>query len=129
MNHLSILSCYRQYKKLSLEMIAKELNLSTESYKELEEGKLKINAIHAKKLSDFYQAPIELFMLGEIGVTHHLRASVLYHNCTFIGGQGGSSGYVNHQYNDRGMEEIVLTKNEEIRELKQEIKRLQQKIK
>ncbi len=116
---------YRNYHNLSLPDIANELGISIELYDDLEKGKVNPNGYIAQKLSDFYKAPIELFILEES--LHHLHGEVIYYDCTFISGTGGSSGYINHQYNDRGIDEILFSKNQEIKYLKQEIERLQQK--
>ena len=114
---------FRSYHKWTFHDIAERLNLLDEFYKDIEEGKLTVNNILAQKLSDLYQAPLELFLADE--TKHYQHAEVLYNNCTFIGGQGGSSGYINHQYNDRGIDEILFAKNEEIKNLRQQIELLQ----
>lgn len=49
-----ILLLFRSYRQLQKEDIAKILDISVESYNDVEEGKLKINIILAQKLSDFY---------------------------------------------------------------------------
>ncbi|MFT4093862.1 MAG: helix-turn-helix transcriptional regulator [Niabella sp.] len=56
------LAFYREYKNWSLEDVARELHLSTESYQDIERGRVKINGIIAQKLSDLYQAPMEFFL-------------------------------------------------------------------
>ena len=58
---------------------------------------------------------------------HYQQAEVLYNNCTFISSHGNCSGYVNHQYNDRGIDKILFAKNEEIKNLRQQIELLQNK--
>lgn len=118
------LTSFREYKNWQLEDVAKELGLSPESYKDLEEGRTKINGILAEKLSDLYQAPVEFFLID--GTPHYLQAEVLYSNCTITSGNAGTSGYINHQNNDRGIDEIMFLRKEEIKSLKQQIEYLQQ---
>ena len=118
------LTSFREYKNWQREDVAKELGLSLESYADLERGKVKINGILAQKLSALYRAPIELFLIDD--TAHYLQAEVMYTNCTITSPGGGSSGYINHQYNDRGIDEILYSKKEEIKSLKQHIEYLQQ---
>ncbi|MFT4093861.1 MAG: hypothetical protein QM640_09470 [Niabella sp.] len=53
-----------------------------------------------------------------------MQAEVIYTNCTMHSGQGGSNGYINHQNNDRGIDEILYSKKEEIKTLKDQIAEL-----
>lgn len=117
------LTSFREYKNWQPEDVAKKLGLSPESYKDLEEGRAKINGILAQKLSDLYQAPIDFFLIDD--TPHYLQAEVLYSNCTITSGSAGTSGYINHQHNDRGIDEIIYAKKEEIKNLKQQLEYLQ----
>lgn len=118
------LTLFREYKNWQPEDVAKELGLSPDSYKDLEKGRAKINGILAQKLSDLYQAPMEFFLIDDI--PHYLQAEVLYTNCTITSGNAGTSGYINHQNNDRGIDEIMFLRKEEVKGLKQQIEYLQQ---
>ena len=113
------LKLYREYKYWQPANVAKELGLSLESYNDLEKGRTKINGFLAGKLSELYQAPVEFFISDD--VPHYLQADVMYTNCTFTNGNGGSGGYINHQYNDRGIDEILFLRKEEIKALEQQI--------
>ncbi|MBX3253287.1 MAG: helix-turn-helix transcriptional regulator [Chitinophagaceae bacterium] len=113
---------FREYKNWQPEDVAKELGLSPESYKDLEKGRAKLNGILAQKLSDLYQAPMEFFLIDD--TPHYLQAEVLYSNCTITSGNAGTSGYINHQNNDRGIDEIMFLRKEEIKSLKQQIEEL-----
>jgi DNA-binding XRE family transcriptional regulator len=115
---------FREYKQWQPEDVAEKLKLSLESYMDIERGKVKVNDIIARKLSDLYQAPKELFITND--TPDFMQAEVMYSNCTFINGSGSSSGYINHQYNDRGIDEIVFFKKEEIKKLQDQIEQLQQ---
>ncbi|MBX2925432.1 MAG: helix-turn-helix transcriptional regulator [Chitinophagaceae bacterium] len=116
------LALYREYKKLEPENVAAGLNISLDLYTAIEKGRSKIDGILAQKLSDFYQAPVEFFLTDH--TPYYLQAEVIYTNCTIISGDGGVSGYINHQYNDRGIDEVIQTKNEEIKLLKIHIEKL-----
>lgn len=116
------LTSFREYKNWQPEDVAKELGLSPESYKDLEKGRAKLNAILAQKLSDLYQAPMEFFLIDD--TPHYLQAEVLYSNCTITSGNAGTSGYINHQNNDRGIDEIMFLRKEEVKGLKQQIEEL-----
>lgn len=116
------LAFFREYKNWQLAEVAGELGLSVESYKDLEDGKIKITDTLAGKLSDLYQAPKEIFLIDD--TPHYLRADVIYSNCTITSGSGGASGYVNHQNNDRGIDEILFLRKEEIRCLQIQIEEL-----
>lgn len=116
------LTSFREYKNWQPEDVAKELGLSPESYKDLEKGRAKLNGILAQKLSDLYQAPMEFFLIDD--TPHYLQAEVLYSNCTITSGNAGTSGYINHQNNDRGIDEIMFLRKEEIKSLKQQIEEL-----
>lgn len=118
------LTSFREYKNWQPEDVAKELGLSPESYKDLEKGRAKLNGILAQKLSDLYQAPMEFFLIDD--TPHYLQAEVLYSNCTITSGNAGTSGYINHQNNDRGIDEIMFLRKEEVKSLKQQIEHLQQ---
>lgn len=118
------LTIFREYKNWQQGDVAKELGLSAESYKDLEKGRAKINGILAQKLSDLYQAPMEFFLIDH--TSHYLQAEVLYSNCTITSGNAGTAGYINHQNNDRGIDEIMFLRKEEIKSLKQHIEYLQQ---
>lgn len=118
------LTFFREHRKWQPEDVARQLGVSAESYIDIEKGRVKINEILAEKLSGLYQAPKEFFLVDD--TPHYMKAEVMYSNCTFINGAGGSSGYINHQYNDRGIDEIIFFKKEEIKSLKQQIEQLQQ---
>lgn len=122
MNLTSRLIFLREFKNWQPEEVAIELGISKEIYNQLENGKTKVNGILAQKLSDLYQAPIEFFIIDD--TPHYMQAEVAYTNCTFSG--GGSNGYINHQYNDRGIDEILFIKKEEIKTLKLRIEQLEQ---
>ena len=119
---MNSLVSFRVYRKLQPEDIAKKLGLSLESYMDIEMGRVEIDTMLAEMLSEIYQAPKEIF-LNEI-TAHHLQAEVIYANCTFINGTGSSSGYINNQYNDRGIDEILFAKKEEIKSLAHQIEQL-----
>lgn len=118
------LTIFREYHNWTVDYLARELGLSLESYKDLEKGRRKLNGILAQKLSDLYQAPMEFFFIDD--TPHYLQAEVLYTNCTITSGNAGTSGYINHQNNDRGIDEIMFLRKEEIKSLKQQIEYLQQ---
>lgn len=118
------LTIFREYHNWNIDYLARELGLSLESYKDLEKGRGKLNGILAQKLSDLYQAPMEFFFIDD--TPHYLQAEVLYTNCTITSGNAGTSGYINHQNNDRGIDEIMFLRKEEIKSLKQQIEYLQQ---
>mgnify|MGYP001046769781 CR=1 FL=1 len=118
------LKVFREYRNWTIDDVSKELNLSVKSYTDLEMGKTKLNGVLAQKLSDLYQAPMEFFLIDD--TPHYLQAEVLYSNCTITSGSAGTSGYINHQHNDRGIDEIIYAKKEEIKNLKQQIEYLQQ---
>lgn len=118
------LTVFREYKNWQPEDVANELGLSPDSYTDLEKGRAKINGILAQKLSDLYQAPIEFFLIDD--TPHYLQAEVLYSHCTITSGDAGTSGYINHQNNDRGIDEILYLRKEEVKTLKQQIEYLQQ---
>lgn len=113
---------FREFKNWQPEEVANELGISKEIYNQLENGKTKVNGILAQKLSDLYQAPMEFFIIDD--TPHYMQAEVVYTHCTFSG--GGSNGYINHQYNDRGIDEILFIKKEEIKTLKLRIEQLEQ---
>ncbi|MGN6399895.1 MAG: hypothetical protein ACTHMD_05545 [Flavisolibacter sp.] len=110
--------------KLEPEHVAKKIGLSLELYMDIENGRIKVNDIIAEKLSELYRVPKQLFIADEN--VHYMQAEVMYSNCTFINGSGSSSGYINHQYNDRGIDEILFSKKEEIKKLQDQIEHLQQ---
>lgn len=112
---------FREFKNWQPQDVARELGINFDSYVQLEKGKTKINGTLAQKLSDLYQVPMEFFIIDD--TPHYLQAEVAYTNCTFSG--GGSNGYINHQYNDRGIDEILFIKKEEIKTLKQRIEQLE----
>lgn len=116
------LSLFREYRNWTPEDVAKELALPIDDYKKLEKGKTKLNGIIAQQLSDLYRVPVELFMIDD--TPNYYQADVMYTNCSFSG--GGSNGYINHQYNDRGIDEIIASKNSEIKTLKQQVETVQQ---
>jgi hypothetical protein len=76
---------------------------------------VKLNGMIAQKLSNLYQVPIEFFLIGD--TPHYFQAEVMYTNCTFTNGTGGSGGYINHHYNDRGIDEVMFLRNEEIKKV------------
>jgi len=115
---------FREYKNWQPEDVANELGLSLESYTDLEKGRAKLSGTLAQKLSELYHAPMEFFLIDE--TPHYLQAEVLYSNCTITSGDAGTSGYVNHQNNDRGIDEILYLRKEEVKSLKQQIEYLQQ---
>lgn len=116
------LSLFREYRNWTLEYIAKELSMPIDDYNKLEKGKTKLNGIIAQQLSNLYRVPVDFFMIDD--TPNYYQADVMYTNCSFSG--GGSNGYINHQYNDRGIDEIVASKNSEIKTLKQQVETLQQ---
>lgn len=116
------LSCFREFKGWRPEDVANKLEISGDTYAQIEKGKTKVNGTLAQKLSDLYQVPMEFFIIDD--TPHYLQAEVVYTNCTFSG--GGSNGYINHQYNDRGIDEILFIKKEEIKYLKKRIEQLEQ---
>lgn len=116
------LSLFREYRNWTLEDIAKELSMPIDDYNKLEKGKTKLNGIIAQQLSNLYRVPVDFFMIDD--TPNYYQADVMYTNCSFSG--GGSNGYINHQYNDRGIDEIVASKNSEIKTLKQQVETLQQ---
>ena len=116
------LAFFREYKNWEPADVAKELGISTESYIELEKGEIKMNGILAQKLSDLYLAPIELFIIDN--TPHYMQAQVVYTHCSFSG--NGANGYVNHNNTDRGIEEVLFLRKEDIKNLKQEIAELKQ---
>lgn len=116
------LSLFREYRNWKPEDIAKELSMSLDDYNKLEKGKAKLNGIVAQQLSDLYRVPVEFFMIDD--TPNYYQADVMYTNCSFSG--GGSNGYINHQYNDRGIDEIIASKNSEIKTLKQQVETVQQ---
>lgn len=124
MNLFFKLTVFREYKNWQPEDVANELGLSPDSYTDLEKGRAKINGILAQKLSDLYQAPTEFFLIDD--TPHYLQAEVLYSHCTITSGDAGTSGYINHQNNDRGIDEILYLRKEEVKTLKQQIEYLQQ---
>lgn len=115
----SKLTLFREYKNWQPENVAMELGLSKDSYIDLEKGRVKINGHVAQKLSDLYKVPTEFFLIDD--TPHYLQAEVLYSNCTMISGTSGTSGYINHQNNDRGIEEILYLRKEEVRKLEQQV--------
>lgn len=116
------LSLFREYHNWTAEDIAKELSMPLVDYNKLEKGKVKLNGIIAQQLSDLYRVPVEFFMIDD--TPNYYQADVMYTNCSFSG--GGSNGYINHQYNDRGIDEIIASKNSEIKTLKQQLEVVQQ---
>ena len=112
---------FREYKNWQQEEVAKELGLSIESYKDIEKGRVKINGIIAQKLSDLYQAPIEFFIIDD--APFYQQAEVIYTNCSFDGAL--ASGYINHNYSDRGIDEIMYLRKEESKTLQAQIEDLQ----
>lgn len=48
----------------------------------------------------------------------------LYSDRTITSVNAGTRGYINHQNNDRGIDEIVYAKKDEIKNLKQQIEEL-----
>lgn len=117
---------FRKFKNWFPIEVAKEIGLSLELYLEFEEGKAPITDVLADKFSILFQAPKEIFIdekpLGD------MKAEVIYSNCTFVSKSGPSSGYVNNQYNDRGIDEILFSKNEEIRRLQDQINELRKAV-
>ena len=116
------LTWFRKYKDLPREIVAENLSLSLEKYTDLEKGQVKIDHQLAQKLSDLYQAPTELFLIDD--VPQYLQAEVMYNHCTITSGEGGASGYINHQNNDRGIEEILYLREEEVKRLERHVEYL-----
>jgi transcriptional regulator with XRE-family HTH domain len=116
------LAFFREYRHWEFEDVARELGISSESYKDLENGKTKMNGTIAQKLSDLYRAPLEFFIIDD--TPHDFQADIVYTNCTFTGEY--VAGYINHQYNDRGIDEILYLRKEENKALKQQIEELRQ---
>ena len=96
--------------------------MSLDDYNKLEKGKTKLDGIIAQQFSDLYRVPVEFFMIDD--TPNYYQADVMYTNCSFSG--GGSNGYINHQYNDRGIDELIASKNNEIKTLKQQLETVQQ---
>lgn len=119
MNPPTRILLFREYRNWSVENVSERLGISIDTYRQIECGKTKIDGILAQKLSDLYQIPIEFFITDD--TPHYLQAEVMYCNCTF---SGSSNGYINHQYNDRGIDEILFSKREEIKNLKLQIEDL-----
>ena len=117
------LAHFREFRNWNPDYIANKLDISLESYLDLERGKTKIGEVLAQKLSDIYQAPVEIFVADD--TQHYLQADLIYYNCVFTSGSGPCSGYTNHQYNDRGIDEILYSKKEEIKSLRQQIEEVQ----
>lgn len=115
----SKLLSFRQNRNWELQDLARELSMPTKEYQLLEEGKRILDVEIAIKLADLYQVPVEIF-LAELGTR---QLNVIYSQCSFT---GGSNGYINHLYQetDKAIEIITQAKNEEILQLKKEIKRL-----
>lgn len=120
-----ILIFFREYKNWQPAEVAGWLGLSIESYQGLEKGGIKVTEAIAERLSLLYQAPKEIFLIDD--TPYHLQAEVIYHNCTIISGSNGISGYVNHQYQDRGIDEIMCLRKEEVRSLQHQIEELNRK--
>jgi hypothetical protein len=116
MNLSDKLICLREYWKYSTNKVSKALDLDDDLYIQLETGESKINKTLAEKLSNFYSIPTELLIADDF--PNHLSSEIIYSNCSF---DNGSSGYINHQYNDRGIDEILFTKKEEAMALNQQI--------
>lgn len=122
MNVQSRLISFRKYKKWQQDKVAESLGLSVECYASIEKGNQKISDSVADKLSNLYQVPKEFFVEDDISC--YMQSEVLYSNCTFLSGSG-SGGYINHQYNDRGIDEILFSKKEEIKKMQDQIEQLQ----
>jgi DNA-binding XRE family transcriptional regulator len=116
MNLSDKLICLREYWKYSTNKVSKALDLDDDLYIQLETGESKINKTLAEKLSNFYSIPTELLIADDF--QNHLSSEIIYSNCSF---DNGSSGYINHQYNDRGIDEILFMKKEEAMALNQQI--------
>jgi transcriptional regulator with XRE-family HTH domain len=111
---------FREYCGWELEDVARKLEITFDEYKKIENGKSKINGAIAQRLSDLYQAPIEIFIIDD--TPYYLQAEVMYSNCSFSG--GGTNGYINHNYDYRNMEEILLSIKEETKSLRFQIDEL-----
>jgi transcriptional regulator with XRE-family HTH domain len=120
MNMHKTLKALRKFRNLTPTDVASVINVTVDFYKNLENGKHNITEPLAQKLSDFYKLPIVFFIKHKQSSLY--STEIIYTNCTFSG--NGSSGYVNHQYNYRGIEEIIAAKNSEIKILKQEVEAL-----
>jgi transcriptional regulator with XRE-family HTH domain len=123
MNLSSKMVLFREHRCLQPRDVAKELGLSLESYMDIENGRVKMSVGILEKLSGIYQVPKEIFIAED--KPYCMQAEVMYSNCTFISGSASSNGYINHQYNDRGIDEILFSKKEEIKSLQDQINLLQ----
>ena len=121
MNIGLLLGFFRQFKGLEPEGISAELGISVEEYKNLENGKKKINGIIAQKLSEYYVVPFEIFIIND--TPQHFYAEVIYNNCSF---SGITNGYVKDQFIEGENDRKLRAKEEEIKHLKFEIDGLQQ---
>lgn len=114
-----ILIFFREYKNWQPAEVAGSLGLSIESYQGLEKGGVKVTEAIAERLSRLYHAPKEIFLIDD--APYQLQAEVIYNNCTITSGNEGISGYVNHQYQDRGIDEILCLRKEEVGSLQRQI--------
>lgn len=122
MNLSSRLILLRDERELKLNDIATMLEVPIKSYLEFESGSVEMSEIIIEKLSHIYQLPKEFFVTENM--PKDMRAEVLYANCTFISGSGSGNGYINHQYNDRGIDEIIFSTKEEIKRLLDQVNQL-----
>lgn len=112
---------FREYKNWTTADLALHLGMPEKEYKDLETGKQKMDIVKAQRLSEIYQAPVEIFIIDN--TPHYLQADVLFSNCTITG--TSAAGYINHSYTDRGIEEIMRLRKEEVETLKAQIAYLQ----
>jgi transcriptional regulator with XRE-family HTH domain len=105
----SILVSFREYRNLTEEDLANELSISLQEYKYLECGIELVNAEMATALSIFYNAPPQVFLIGNTSC----QFSFIYSHCYFHGG----NGYVNNMNNELDNKELILLLEKELKAL------------
>ncbi len=118
-NVRTILYIFRTHRNLTQEDVAGKLEISPGEYEAIEAGAENVDHTIAQKLSQLYNAPTVLFLPAN----PFSQLNFEYTNTTF----NSSNAYVHNLYqNDtRVIEMLTAAKEEEIRLLKKEIKRLQ----
>jgi len=103
----------REQKKLTQEYIAKELEISTKSYSNIENNESKLSIERLFKISDILETPIEYFFSA--------KQFFEFHNCE-------SSGYLNNPvFQNSGYKKAMESKDETIKVLHEMISILKQK--
>jgi hypothetical protein len=108
----TVLSSFRLFHNMDEKHVAKELSISLDEYKSLESGHEKINSEAAIKLSKFFKAPSQIFLIN--GFPNQF--SITYSNCHFQ----NSNGYVNHLSTDKEKgccEKIIQQLKDDMRQL------------